>query len=158
MQPTWVWLATDAGDVVHALLLPVGTDLYALPVEWAREVVAAPSVTSLATAPEWVLGLFNLRGQIVPLLDTARLLGTGSIDTAAFAVVINFRQGLAGLATTSMPRREVLETSAGPSELPGTAGRYRVGDQVATVLDVGQLLDTGRSPGPDHRAEVAGAL
>ncbi|WP_457109548.1 chemotaxis protein CheW [Marmoricola sp. URHA0025 HA25] len=141
---------------MHALLLPVGTDLYALPVAWAREVVATPSVTPLATAPESVLGLFNLRGQIVPLLDTARLLGTGTVDTVAFAVVITSQHGLAGLATTAMPRREVLETSAGSSELPGTAGRYRLGHQVATLLDVGHLLNAGRSRGLDERAEVAG--
>ena len=62
---------------MQALLLPVGDDLYALPMDWVREVVAAPTVTRLVTAPSVVLGLFNLRGQIVALLDTAALLGNG---------------------------------------------------------------------------------
>jgi len=47
----------------QALLLPVGDDLYALPMAWVREVVAAPQLTRLVTAPSVVLGLFNLRGQ-----------------------------------------------------------------------------------------------
>jgi chemotaxis signal transduction protein len=128
----------------QALLLPVGPDLYALPLDWAREVVAAPSVTPLVTAPSVVLGLFNLRGQIVPLLDTAALLGIGTTETAAFAVVVECPQGLAGLATTGFPRREVLDAPSGPSELAGTTGLHRVGDRVATHLDPAALLSLER--------------
>jgi len=64
----------------HAVLLPVGADLYAVPMGWVREVVAVPPPTRLVTAPPLVLGLFNLRGQIVPLLDTAALLGLRSAE------------------------------------------------------------------------------
>ena len=46
------------------------------PMDWVREVVAAPTLTRLVTAPSIVLGLFNLRGEIVALLDTAALLGS----------------------------------------------------------------------------------
>jgi len=132
---------------VEALVLPVGADLYALPVDWAREVVAAPATTPLATAPPVLLGLFNLRGQIVPLLDTAALLGTGRTEAVAFAVVVACPEGLAGLATTGLPRREVLEAHTGPSELPGTTGLYRVGTEVVALLDPAILLQPERIRG-----------
>lgn len=138
-----------SAERIQALLLPVGDDLYALPVAWAREVVAAPTVTPLVTAPPIILGLFNLRGQIVPLLDTAAVLGTGSTDSAAFAVVVDCPQGLAGLATTGFPQREVLNEPTGPSELAGTAGLYRVGQRVATLLDPAVLLSPERLRGYD---------
>ena len=51
---------------MEAVLMPVGAELYAVPMESVREVVADPPITTLATAPPLVLGLFNLRGQIVP--------------------------------------------------------------------------------------------
>ena len=127
---------------VAALLLPVGGDLYALPLEWAHEVVAAPSVTHLVTAPPLVMGLFNLRGQIVPLLDTAALLGTGRLDTTRYVVVVATAQGQAGLATSGLPRRVVLDTPVGPSELPGTTGLFRVGRLVASLLDPSALLSS----------------
>ena len=69
--------ATVTGDRMQAVLLPVGADIYALPVDWVRQVVAAPRVTRLVTASSVALGLFNLRGEIVPLLDVAALLGVG---------------------------------------------------------------------------------
>jgi purine-binding chemotaxis protein CheW len=139
----------------QALLLPVGGDLYALPMDWVREVVSGPMVTPLVTASPLVLGLFNLRGQIVPLLDTAALLGIGTVETTAFAVVVNYPQGLAGLASTGFPQRGLLDTSIGPSELPGTAGLYRLDQRVATLLDPAALLTPERFGGPGSRTELA---
>jgi chemotaxis signal transduction protein len=140
---------------VQALLLPVGDDFYALPISWVREVVAAPRLTQLVTAPTRVLGLFNLRGQIVPLLDTAALLGTGSIDTVAFAVVVNWDPAPIGLAVTGFPHREQLETPTGPSELPGTLGLFHVGERIAALLDPVALLLPDRPGGVESRVEPA---
>jgi chemotaxis signal transduction protein len=140
---------------VHALLLPVGADLCALPVDWAREVVAAPTLTPLATAPPVVIGLFNLRGQIVPVLDTAALLGLGRVETVAFAVVVNSAHGLAALATTGVPQRQMLDTPAGPSDLPGTTGLYQVGRQAAALLDAATLVSPERVRDPAARLDVA---
>ncbi|MDT5068298.1 MAG: purine-binding chemotaxis protein CheW, partial [Mycobacterium sp.] len=109
---------------VQVLLMPVGRDLYALPVNWVREVVAPSAVTPLATAPAMVLGLFNLRGEIVALLDTAALLGIGRVDTTAFTVVLNCPQGPVGLAATGFPQPALLDRPLGPSALPGTTWLY----------------------------------
>ncbi|QGN34371.1 chemotaxis protein CheW [Microlunatus sp. Gsoil 973] len=132
---------------VHALLLPVAAELYALPIGWAREVVRAPTITSLPTAPPTLLGLFNLRGEIVPILDTAALLSIGAIPIPAFAVVASSPHGPVGLATTGVPQRRLLDPPVGPSELWGTSGSYRVDDQVATLLDPSVLLTPGRLRG-----------
>jgi chemotaxis signal transduction protein len=137
---------------MQTVLLPVGDDLYALPVEWVREVVAAPFVTPLVTAPPLVLGLFNLRGEIVPLLDTAALLGVGKVGTVSFAVVLRFPQGPVGVATTEFPQRTLLDSTVGPTNLHGTAGAYRVGERVAVLLDPAVLLAPERIGGPDIRS------
>ena len=123
--------------------------------DWVREVVAAPTVTRLATAPAVVLGLFNLRGQIVPLLDTAALLGIGTMGATAFAVVVSCPQGPVGLAATGFPQRAVLDTSIGPSELPGTTGLYQVDQRVFALLDPAALLAPERIGGQAFRSELA---
>jgi purine-binding chemotaxis protein CheW len=130
---------------IPAIVLPVGADLYAVPISWVREVVAVPMTTALATAPPLVLGLINLRGEIVPLLDTAVLLGLGTLAGAvAFAAVLGTQHGPAGLATTGLPQQAMLGTPTGPSELAGTAGTYQVGRSVAVLLDPAALLTPGR--------------
>lgn len=132
---------------VQTVLLPVGPDLYAVPIEWAREVLAAPPVTRLATAPAVVLGLINLRGEIIPLLDSAALLGVGTIDTVAFAAVLQTPHGPAALAATGLPRRAELGEPTGPSELPGTAGNYTLDQGLAVLLDPAVLLTPERVSG-----------
>ncbi len=128
---------------MEAVLLPLGAELYAVPIEWVREVVADPPIAMLATAPTPVLGLFNLRGQIVPLFDTAALLGVGAVGAFAFAAVVQTPDGLAGLAVTGLPQRAVLETATGQSELPGTIGIHRLGRRVVVLLDLAALLTPG---------------
>jgi purine-binding chemotaxis protein CheW len=127
-------------NALQVVLLPIGADLYAVPVGWVREVVPAPPLTPLVTAPRLVLGLFNLRGEIVPLLDTAALLSLGPVGTVAFVLVLQSRLGLVGLAATAMPRRTLLGRHSGSSELPGTAGTYQVEGSVAVLLDPSVLL------------------
>lgn len=139
---------------LQVVLLPVGHDVYAVPVAWIREVVVASSLTPLVTAPPLVLGLFNLRGQIVPLLDTAALLGLINAEPTAFAVVLQTPLGLVGLATTAFPRRAVLSSPTGPSELPGTAGTYQLLRQVVVLLDPEVLLTSERLNGAGSRASA----
>jgi hypothetical protein len=132
---------------METVLLPIGPDLYGVPIQWVREVLAAPAVARLATAPPLVLGLINLRGEIVPLLDTAALLGVGSVDHVAFATVLHTAHGPAAFAATDLPIRAELTTPVGPSELPGTAGTYQVDGRLVVLLDPGALLRPERLSG-----------
>jgi purine-binding chemotaxis protein CheW len=145
---------------MHTVLLPVGADLYAVPIESVREVVAAPSVTRLVTAPAHVVGLINLRGEIVPLLDTAALLlGVGTVGPLSFAVVLHTPHGPVALAVTGLPERAELSVSCGTSELPGTAGIYQVDRQVAVLLNLAALLVPDRLDGHDAPARsVSGGV
>jgi purine-binding chemotaxis protein CheW len=131
---------------MDVILVPVGADLYAVPIGWVREVVIAPPLTRLVTAPPVVLGLFNLRGEIVPLLDAASLLGIGRIDTVAFALVLHSDLGPVGLGATAFPERAFLDEPVGPSELTTSFGSYRVGDRLAVLLDVEALLSSVTLP------------
>jgi chemotaxis signal transduction protein len=127
---------------MDAVLVPVGEDLYAVPIGWVREVVPTPPLTPLVTGPSMVVGLFNLRGEIVPLLDTAKLLGVGRTEHVSFALVLHTALGPAGLSATASPRRALLDDYLGPTELASSDGSYRVGDAVAVLLDVQALLDS----------------
>jgi purine-binding chemotaxis protein CheW len=136
---------------VQAVLLPVRQELYALPVRWVREVLTAPQITPLPTAPPEFLGLFNLRGEIVPLFDTAALLGIGTTDDVAFTVVLLGPQGPAGLSATAFPHRAVLDEPTSRSEHHGTAGMFRIGDRVAVLIEPPALLT------PDRRLSAGSA-
>ena len=128
---------------MHALLTPVGPDWYAIGMPAVREVVAAPGLAAVPTAPAPVLGLFNLRGEIVPLFDTAALLGLGAMPSNPFAVVVESSLGPAGLAASGVPEAARLAGARTEAETPGTMASYALGRRVVTVLDLQVLL------GPD---------
>jgi purine-binding chemotaxis protein CheW len=56
------------------LRVEVGGEPYALPIERVREIVRFRPLTKLPRAPELVLGVVSLRGEIVQVLDLRRAL------------------------------------------------------------------------------------
>ena len=129
---------------MRVLLLRAGADLLAVPMAVAREVVIAPRLTSVPATGRNVAGLFNLRGDIVPVFDTAMLLGLGTISSVAFVAVVETGSGLAGLAMTDMGESVELGEPIAETDTPGTLGSYALGTDVVVMIDVTTLL------APDH--------
>lgn len=138
--------AADATEIDTrlALVLPVGREWFALEMERVREVVPAPLVTPLPTAPSALAGVFNLRGEIVPLFDLPALLGLGSVRDGTFAVVVECLHGLAGVIATAVPESAELATPIASSETDGITHTYAVGARVVSMLDPEQLFQPGR--------------
>jgi len=126
---------------MQALVFGLGAEMYAVDTAVAREVVARPDITSLPTAPATVAGVFNMRGEIVPVFDTAMLLGlrTGVTDVA-YVVVVETALGPAGLAATALGDAVTLGDPAGETDTPGTVGAFDVGRRVVVLLDLDILL------------------
>lgn len=124
---------------LRALVLPVGGELYAVDADRASEVVARPSPTRLPLAPPEVAGLINLRGEIVPLFDTAAVLGVGQLASWAFAAVVRTNAGPAGLATSALPTVTELGEAVAASELTGTIGTFAIGRRLVVLVDVDAL-------------------
>lgn len=125
---------------IRAILLPVGEDLYAVAVDVVREVVAAPKITVVPTAPAGVLGVFNLRGTVLPVLDTGQLLERDGLDGAAFAVVVRCGLDEAALITTAVPAVVDLAEQVQPSRAPGTKGTYLTGERLVPLVEPSALL------------------
>jgi purine-binding chemotaxis protein CheW len=106
-------------------------------------------------SPAAVLGLFNLRGEIVPLFDSAALIGLGRLSAWPFAAVVQTLLGPAGLGASDLPESATLGGQIGPSESLGTAGIYAVGQRLAVLIEVETLLASATIAG--HVAAEPGA-
>jgi chemotaxis signal transduction protein len=141
---------------VRAILLPLPDGDFALPVDVVREVAAAPPVTALPGAPRTVLGVFNLRAEVLPVLDTMAALGGESGSSAAYAVVAASGTDAVALAASGLPAIVDLGEQAQLSETPGTAGSYLFQGRLVTVIDLPELL-VHAGLGADALPEGAGA-
>jgi chemotaxis signal transduction protein len=129
---------------MRALLMPLGDEWYAVEAGRVKEVTAEPRPTRLPGAQPGVLGVINLRGEIVPVMDTAALLGLDVTAALSFAAVVHTADGPAALTATGMPEVVTLDDELGRSDLPGSTSRYRFGSRLVVVLDVDEIVTVAR--------------
>lgn len=53
----------------------LGEEEFALPIESVREIIRASSITKVPRTPDFVRGILNLRGSIIPIIDLRRKFG-----------------------------------------------------------------------------------
>lgn len=80
----------DAGDA-HLCTFVVSGQRFALSTSLVRELVEVTSFTKVPRTDGAVLGLFNLRGQPMPLVDLAMVLGIGTSPGAEKMTVMILR-------------------------------------------------------------------
>jgi chemotaxis signal transduction protein len=135
-----------AGEGGRALVLPVRADLYAVALDEVRLVLEAPAIARLPGAGNAWLGVVNVRGEVVGVLDTAVAAGVGALRAAPFAAVVETPAGPIALACSDAPESTVLDDALGPSDLQVAVERRRAGTRAVTVLDPAALLGAAGGP------------
>jgi len=135
-----------------------GRERFCLPVLDVEEVLEWPLVTKLPLSPAYVLGIFNLRGAIVPLIDIALTEGRRAGLLPKHVVVASLRGdgnhddirlGIAAdevVGTYSVKEAEDLIQQA-PENVPHCVGMLRHDDRLALVIDLRRLLEVYPGPG-----------
>jgi len=54
--------------------------IFGLELSLVKEVISVPKITKLPNVPAYMIGVFNLRGTIITLMDISKLLGSEKID------------------------------------------------------------------------------
>ncbi len=128
-----------------------GRERFSLSVLDVEEVVEWPSVTRMPLAPAFLMGVFNLRGSIVPVIDIAFTEGRRP-DLPPKHVVVgvlkgegdrdDLRLGIAadeviGTYSTS----ESLLVDEAPKDVPHCCGMLRHDDRLALHLDLKKVTE-----------------
>jgi chemotaxis signal transduction protein len=133
---------------VQVVVLPLGDDAYAIHASEVGHVMASPVITSVPGMPAAVLGVCNVRGDVVPIVDTARLVGADVTGTTTHAVIVHTPEGDVGLTAIGVPSFGRLRELVGETQPSGQIGVHRIDDGVATLLDVSTLLTPERIRAP----------
>jgi purine-binding chemotaxis protein CheW len=107
---------SDEPAAAGGVLLRFGSSRYVIALAAVAEVVPAPPLTRLPGAPSWLLGVANVRGRVVPVLDLRPILGAVCVPLASSArlVVIRVDGVAAGVVAEAVPG--VLESSLADCE------------------------------------------
>ena len=119
----------------------VGAEEYALPVRHVPEVAEIGDVTPVPGTPPQVMGIRNLRGEVLPVFDTAVGLGVAGSGAPARIVLADVDGRRCALAVD-----EVLEVGELPEpeeavESPLLAGAILIDGRLIGMVDVPALLE-----------------
>lgn len=136
------------------------SELFGINIFKVREIVAMPTITEVAGAIENMLGVVNLRGQIIPVIDLPSVVGCVPSTGLNILLVTEYARTTQGFAVESVEEIVRLDwgqvLSAESSSVAGMVTSIArldgdtVNTRLAQVLDVEQIL---RSIQPDE-AEI----
>ena len=150
--------AANAGEYLSFTL---GQEQYGVDILKVQEIRGYDQVTRVPDAPDYIKGVINLRGTIVPVIDLRLKLRLENAGYDAFTVmiVLNVEQRVVGIVVDSVS--DVIELSAEqirPTPEFGAAVDTRfingIGTQdermlilldIETLLDTAELVDTRRT-------------
>ena len=146
------------------LTFRVGDEDYGIEIRRVTEIIGIQKITAVPDMPEFVKGVINLRGKVIPVLDMRRRfsLEDRDYDERTCIVVVDVAEAAVGLVVDTVnevadiPEEQIEpapEINKGGNNLM-IQGLGKVGEEVKILLDVNKLLN-GQTPEPPAGAEQA---
>ena len=143
-------MAEDINNATEVLSFRLGGEEYAISILKVQEIRGYDAVTRIANAPEYLKGVVNLRGSIVPIVDMRIKFNVGAPTYDAFTVVIvlNINNHTIGMVVDSVSDVVTLtpdQIKPAPDLGATVSGEYlrglgTVGERMLILLDIDKLL------------------
>ena len=119
---------------MQLVVFALGDEEYGVPIQFVKEIIRKPEVTQLPNAPAYIIGVINLRGQIIPIISLNSRFNLG-VEMAAESKVVIVEYG--GI-TVGMEVNEV-------SEVLNLGGdKISAAPAMATTIDSGYISGVGK--------------
>jgi purine-binding chemotaxis protein CheW len=152
-------------ETIQLCAFVVGDEEYAIDIMRIREIIQPQKVTAVRRAPEFIEGVINLRGTIVPIVDLRRRLGLPQVAPTKKTRFIICRVGtrpvgLVADAVTGVLRAPRSQIKPAPGLLGRGSNRYFLGvvgsgERLRLLLNVKAILQSSEPvPPPGERAQA----
>jgi purine-binding chemotaxis protein CheW len=148
---------------------------FAVDIHRVREVLKITQITPLPQALNFIEGVINLRGEVIPVVDLRKRFNIKNTEQTGESriIIVEIDESLVGLIVDSVTEVLHLMSSAvepPPRRLVGTRTEFikgvgKLGDRLLIILDLEQLLSTDEQveldqlsiDGPQRQALDGGA-
>ncbi len=132
------------------LTFSIGSEEYGIEIRHVLEISGIQKITEVPEMPDFIKGVINLRGNIIPVIDVRRRfhMEERAYDDRTCVIVVSLDDITVGLVVDTV--KEVISIPAAmisppPKVAQGTSQRYllgmgRVGETVKILLDLSKLL------------------
>lgn len=115
-------------------------ECFGISIESVKEIIEYDNITSIPLMPEFVKGVLNLRGEVVPVIDLSLRLGKGRTDvkdrTCIVVLEIPFQEKLVTLGAMVDSVTEVIDIDLGNIEPAPTFGARLKAQFIQGVVNV----------------------
>ena len=135
-------VAAKASHANEWLKFKLDRECYAVNVVYVKEILGSCDITPVPGASQFILGIINLRGNIVPVADARRLLGleeSVAADERGWTLILDPEGEVAGLVVDEVLDILTFENSAiqcvNESDHGYVSGVVEVGGEMLILLD-----------------------
>ena len=140
------------GSTLQCLTFRLGEEVFGIDVTKAKEVLDCTTITQVPQMPEFMLGVINLRGSVVPVIDLRLKFGLSAavktVNTCIIVVEVDFDGEALTIGAVADSVQEVLELDADKIEPPPRIGTRLKTDFIRGMGSYGErfliLLDIDR--------------
>lgn len=150
---------------LEVVTFTLGEEEYAIDIQRVQELRGYDAVTRIANAPDFMKGVVNLRGVIVPIVDLRIKfgLGTPSYHELTVVIVLNIRGRVLGIVVDSVSDVITLEAEEikPPPQLGGAMDtEYLIGlgtrdERMLILVDIDKLMSSDEMGLVDQAAVAA---
>ena len=133
------------------LTFKLGNESYGMEIKHVTEIIGIQPVTEVPQLPQYIKGIINLRGKIIPVMDVRLRFKKPSIEYTdrTCVIVVDVKDISIGLIVDmvseviSIPNTDIVE----PPEVTSQGNRYikgigKVGNEVKLLLDCDKLISS----------------
>jgi purine-binding chemotaxis protein CheW len=141
---------TVASGTSEFLAFTLGQEEYGIDILKVQEIRGYDNVTRIANAPEFIKGVVNLRGIIVPIVDMRIKLNLGvpTYDQFTVVIILNIAERIVGMVVDSVSDVTTLTPAQiKPAPEMGTAlktdyliGLGTIDDRMLILVDIDKLM------------------
>lgn len=126
------------------VVVTAGPETFGLPIRGVREIMRAPKVARLELPKPWLMGIAQVRGEVVSVIDLPRLLGVGTLRTRnpLLALVEGPPGQLGVLFDEVVDVREIYRDEVSSDTL--LRERFATKPILGATRDLVVIIDTGR--------------
>jgi purine-binding chemotaxis protein CheW len=151
---------TEAGFAAREVLaIAVGGEEYGIDIGCVQEIRGYEAVTRIANAPEFIKGVINLRGVIVPIVDLRLMLGVAEprYDALTVVVVLNIGSRTLGMVVDGVSDVITLEpgqvkpapAATSALDIDYVTGLGTLDQRMLILVDIARLMTTHHMLGID---------
>ena len=140
----------DTSDLLRFLVFALGEEEYAIPLLSVKEVIALPEFTKIPQTPSHFLGIMNLRGQVISVMDLRLKFGIKAATTSetvviicdlpplCLGIVVNRVDSVLSIPETEIQPRPEFD---GKKNVQYVTGVTRKDKKLVLLLDIASALD-----------------